>query len=75
MFLGTAIFISDLIDHPVWEPSLRPEMETESTIPIWQNKPCGSSRSVVRRIGTNLPLKPCPRASFEWFYQTFQICI
>ncbi|KAM7138672.1 mitochondrial fission regulator 1-like isoform 2-T4 [Macrochelys suwanniensis] len=40
-------------------------METESTIPIWQNKPCGSSRSVVRRIGTNLPLKPCPRASFE----------
>ncbi|XP_027688787.1 mitochondrial fission regulator 1-like isoform X2 [Chelonia mydas] len=59
MFLGTAIFISDLIDHPVWEPSLQPEMETES------NKPCGSSRSVVRRIGTNLPLKPCPRASFE----------
>uniref|UniRef100_A0A8C3SD82 Mitochondrial fission regulator n=1 Tax=Chelydra serpentina TaxID=8475 RepID=A0A8C3SD82_CHESE len=35
------------------------------TIPIWQNKPYGSSRSVVRRIGTNLPLKPCPRASFE----------
>ncbi|CAM5106063.1 unnamed protein product [Natator depressus] len=65
MFLGTAIFISDLIDHPVWEPFLQPEMETESTIPIWQNKPCGSSRSVVRRIGTNLPLKPCPRASFE----------
>ncbi|XP_074790659.1 mitochondrial fission regulator 1-like isoform X2 [Natator depressus] len=59
MFLGTAIFISDLIDHPVWEPFLQPEMETES------NKPCGSSRSVVRRIGTNLPLKPCPRASFE----------
>ncbi|XP_075765297.1 mitochondrial fission regulator 1-like isoform X3 [Pelodiscus sinensis] len=40
-------------------------METESTIPIWQNKSYGSSRSVVRRIGTTLPLKPCPRASFE----------
>ncbi|XP_053867509.1 mitochondrial fission regulator 1-like [Malaclemys terrapin pileata] len=65
MFLGVTIFISDLIIHPVWEPSLQPEMETESTIPIWQNKPHGSSRSVVRRIGTNLPLKPCPRASFE----------
>ncbi|XP_075765296.1 mitochondrial fission regulator 1-like isoform X2 [Pelodiscus sinensis] len=34
-------------------------METES------NKSYGSSRSVVRRIGTTLPLKPCPRASFE----------
>lgn len=65
MFLGVTIFVSDLIVHPVWEPSLQPEMETESTIPIWQNKPHGSSRSVVRRIGTNLPLKPCPRASFE----------
>ncbi|XP_065277713.1 mitochondrial fission regulator 1-like [Emys orbicularis] len=65
MFPGVTIFVSDLIVHPVWEPSLQPEMETESTIPIWQNKPHGSSRSVVRRIGTNLPLKPCPRASFE----------
>uniref|UniRef100_A0A8C8SV05 Mitochondrial fission regulator n=1 Tax=Pelusios castaneus TaxID=367368 RepID=A0A8C8SV05_9SAUR len=44
---------------------MQSEMETVSTIPIWQNKPRGSSRSVVRRIGTNLPLKPCPRASFE----------
>lgn len=35
------------------------------TIPIWQNKPHGSARSVVRRIGSNLPLKPCPRATFE----------
>ncbi|XP_077193776.1 mitochondrial fission regulator 1-like isoform X3 [Paroedura picta] len=35
------------------------------TIPIWQNKPHGSSRSFVRKIGTNLPLKPCPRASFQ----------
>lgn len=35
------------------------------TIPIWQNKPHGSARSVVRMIGSNLPLKPCPRATFE----------
>ncbi|KAM6108551.1 mitochondrial fission regulator 1-like isoform 2-T2 [Pterocles gutturalis] len=40
-------------------------MAAESTIPIWQNKPHGSARSVVRRIGSNLPLKPCPRATFE----------
>ncbi|XP_073174059.1 mitochondrial fission regulator 1-like isoform X4 [Lepidochelys kempii] len=64
------MFLDGVVPSPsgsptIWEPSLRPEMETESTIPIWQNKPCGSSRSVVRRIGTNLPLKPCPRASFE----------
>nr|XP_033812622.1 mitochondrial fission regulator 1-like [Geotrypetes seraphini] len=36
-----------------------------ATIPVWQNKPYGSARSVVRRIGSNLPLKPCPRAHFE----------
>ncbi|NWY71737.1 MFR1L regulator, partial [Erithacus rubecula] len=34
-------------------------------IPIWQNKPHGSARSVVRRIGSTLPLKPCPRATFQ----------
>ncbi|XP_007892987.2 mitochondrial fission regulator 1-like [Callorhinchus milii] len=39
-------------------------METE-TIPIWQNKPHGSTRSVVRMIGTSLPLKPCRRVCFE----------
>ncbi|XP_029475277.1 mitochondrial fission regulator 1-like isoform X2 [Rhinatrema bivittatum] len=42
------------------------EMDTgAATIPVWQNKPCGSARSVVRRIGSNLPLKPCPRVCFE----------
>ncbi|RMB91299.1 hypothetical protein DUI87_32438 [Hirundo rustica rustica] len=40
-------------------------MDAEATIPIWQNKPHGSARSVVRMIGSNLPLKPCPRATFE----------
>ncbi|XP_036449938.1 mitochondrial fission regulator 1-like [Colossoma macropomum] len=41
-------------------------METEAAvIPIWQNKPHGATRSVVRRIGSTLPLKPCPRACFQ----------
>ncbi|XP_048829779.1 mitochondrial fission regulator 1-like [Brienomyrus brachyistius] len=40
-------------------------METDTVIPIWQNKPHGSTRSVVRRIGSTLPLKPCPRACFQ----------
>uniref|UniRef100_A0A3B4A7D9 Mitochondrial fission regulator n=1 Tax=Periophthalmus magnuspinnatus TaxID=409849 RepID=A0A3B4A7D9_9GOBI len=34
-------------------------------IPIWQNKPHGSTRSVVRRIGSTLPLKPPQRACFQ----------
>ncbi|XP_029937807.1 mitochondrial fission regulator 1-like [Myripristis murdjan] len=41
-------------------------METEAeVIPIWQNKPHGSTRSVVRRIGSTLPLKPPQRACFQ----------
>ncbi|XP_017265286.1 mitochondrial fission regulator 1-like [Kryptolebias marmoratus] len=41
-------------------------METEAeVIPIWQNKPHGSTRSVVRRIGSTLPLKPPQRARFQ----------
>uniref|UniRef100_A0A3Q4IFK9 Mitochondrial fission regulator n=1 Tax=Neolamprologus brichardi TaxID=32507 RepID=A0A3Q4IFK9_NEOBR len=28
-------------------------------------KPYGSSRSIVRRIGTSLPIKPCPRVNFQ----------
>ncbi|TNM95360.1 hypothetical protein fugu_016443 [Takifugu bimaculatus] len=41
-------------------------METEADIiPIWQNKPHGSTRSVVRRIGSTLPLKPPQRACFQ----------
>ncbi|XP_071992805.1 mitochondrial fission regulator 1-like isoform X2 [Engystomops pustulosus] len=35
------------------------------TIPVWENKPCGSARSLVRKIGSHLPLKPCTRAHFE----------
>ncbi|XP_067469702.1 mitochondrial fission regulator 1-like isoform X1 [Thunnus thynnus] len=41
-------------------------METETdVIPIWQNKPHGSTRSVVRRIGSTLPLKAPQRACFQ----------
>ncbi|XP_026195791.1 mitochondrial fission regulator 1-like [Anabas testudineus] len=41
-------------------------METDTeVIPIWQNKPHGSTRSVVRRIGSTLPLKPPQRARFQ----------
>ncbi|XP_069008468.1 mitochondrial fission regulator 1-like [Embiotoca jacksoni] len=41
-------------------------MDTETeVIPIWQNKPHGSTRSVVRRIGSTLPLKPPQRACFQ----------
>uniref|UniRef100_A0A3Q2WG72 Mitochondrial fission regulator n=1 Tax=Haplochromis burtoni TaxID=8153 RepID=A0A3Q2WG72_HAPBU len=41
-------------------------MEAETVIiPIWQNKPHGSTRSVVRRIGSTLPLKPPQRACFQ----------
>nr|XP_027793011.1 mitochondrial fission regulator 1-like isoform X1 [Marmota flaviventris]XP_027793012.1 mitochondrial fission regulator 1-like isoform X1 [Marmota flaviventris]XP_027793013.1 mitochondrial fission regulator 1-like isoform X1 [Marmota flaviventris] len=50
-------------------------MEANVTIPIWQNKPHGAARSVVRRIGTNLPLKPCPRASFETLPNISDLCI
>lgn len=37
----------------------------QEVIPIWQNKPHGSTRSVVRRIGSTLPLKPPQRACFQ----------
>ncbi|MBN3324828.1 MTFR1 regulator, partial [Atractosteus spatula] len=29
------------------------------------DKPYGSSRSIVRRIATSLPLRPCPRVRFQ----------
>ncbi|CAL8287190.1 unnamed protein product [Lota lota] len=40
-------------------------MTSQEVIPIWQNKPHGSTRSVVRRIGSTLPLKPPQRACFQ----------
>ncbi|MBN3272379.1 MTFR1 regulator, partial [Polyodon spathula] len=32
---------------------------------FWTDKPYGSSRSIVRRIATSLPLKPCPRVQLQ----------
>ncbi|XP_059102411.1 mitochondrial fission regulator 1-like [Peromyscus eremicus] len=32
---------------------------------LWSGKPYGSSRSIVRKIGTNLPLIQCPRVQFQ----------
>ncbi|NXX37415.1 MTFR1 regulator, partial [Nicator chloris] len=32
---------------------------------LWSSKPYGSSRSIVRKIGTNLSLIQCPRAHFQ----------
>uniref|UniRef100_A0A3Q2WZ58 Mitochondrial fission regulator n=1 Tax=Haplochromis burtoni TaxID=8153 RepID=A0A3Q2WZ58_HAPBU len=36
-----------------------------STMAFGSVKPYGSSRSIVRRIGTSLPIKPCPRVNFQ----------
>ena len=32
---------------------------------LWSGKPYGSSRSIVRKIGTNLSLIQCPRVQFQ----------
>nr|XP_058929142.1 mitochondrial fission regulator 1-like [Kogia breviceps] len=50
-------------------------MEANVTIPVWQNKLHGTARSVVRRMGTNLPLKPCPQASFETLPNISDLCL
>ncbi|CAD7672379.1 unnamed protein product [Nyctereutes procyonoides] len=43
---------------------------------LWSGKPYGSSRSIVRKIGTNLSLIQCPRPIFNigpriWFQLTY----
>ncbi|OXB63512.1 hypothetical protein ASZ78_007593 [Callipepla squamata] len=37
---------------------------------LWSSKPYGSSRSIVRKIGTNLSLIHCPRVQFQLTSQT-----
>uniref|UniRef100_A0A4W4H106 Mitochondrial fission regulator n=1 Tax=Electrophorus electricus TaxID=8005 RepID=A0A4W4H106_ELEEL len=39
--------------------------DTSAVIPIWQNKPHGATRSVVRRIGSTLPLRASHRTCFQ----------
>ncbi|XP_067887004.1 mitochondrial fission regulator 1 isoform X2 [Heterodontus francisci] len=43
-------------------------MDLDSLQSFWTNKPYGSSRSIIRRIGSSLPLKPCPRVDFQIFH-------
>ncbi|XP_028295725.1 mitochondrial fission regulator 2 isoform X2 [Gouania willdenowi] len=37
----------------------------EMLVPVWDSQLCGQYRSIVRMIGTNLPLTPTPRVHFE----------
>ncbi|XP_071268556.1 mitochondrial fission regulator 2 [Salvelinus alpinus] len=34
-------------------------------VPVWESQLCGQYRSLVRMIGTNLPLTPSPRIHFQ----------
>ncbi|XP_033504240.2 mitochondrial fission regulator 2 [Epinephelus lanceolatus] len=34
-------------------------------VPVWDSQLCGQYRSIVRMIGTNLPLTPSPRIHFQ----------
>ncbi|XP_038148617.1 mitochondrial fission regulator 2 [Cyprinodon tularosa] len=37
----------------------------EMLVPVWDSQLCGQYRSIVRMIGTNLPLQPTPRVHFQ----------
>lgn len=37
----------------------------EMLVPVWDCELCGQYRSIVRMIGTNLPLEPMPRVHFQ----------
>ncbi|XP_039508686.1 mitochondrial fission regulator 2 [Pimephales promelas] len=43
----------------------------EMLVPVWDSTHCGQYRSIVRMIGTNLPLCPQPRLRFQIPLQTF----
>lgn len=42
----------------------------EMDLAFGSRKPYGSSRSLVRRIASNLPIKPCPRVHFQLYPYT-----
>ncbi|KAG7323724.1 hypothetical protein KOW79_013426 [Hemibagrus wyckioides] len=44
----------------------------EMLIPVWESTLCGQYRSIVRMIGTNLPLTPYPRLHFQVPLQTIK---
>uniref|UniRef100_A0A3B4G4S3 Mitochondrial fission regulator n=1 Tax=Pundamilia nyererei TaxID=303518 RepID=A0A3B4G4S3_9CICH len=37
-------------------------------VPVWNSPLCGQYRSIVRMIGSNLPLTPTPRVQFQVLY-------
>ncbi|KAJ8275285.1 hypothetical protein COCON_G00099100 [Conger conger] len=41
-------------------------------VPVWDNQYCGQYRSIVRMIGTNLPLSPQARVHFQIPLQSFE---
>ncbi|KAM9704397.1 LOW QUALITY PROTEIN: mitochondrial fission regulator 2 [Menidia menidia] len=56
--------VEDILDvlHMVLEYfGVSPDM----LVPVWDSPLCGQYRSIVRMVGTNLPLKPTPRVHFE----------
>ncbi|XP_070843706.1 mitochondrial fission regulator 2 [Chaetodon trifascialis] len=56
--------VEDILDvlHVVLEYfGVPPDM----LVPVWDSQLCGQYRSIVRMIGTNLPLAPTPRVHFE----------
>ncbi|KAK1888854.1 Mitochondrial fission regulator 2 [Dissostichus eleginoides] len=56
--------VEDILDlmHAVLEYfGVPPDM----LVPVWDSDLCGQYRSIVRMIGTNLPLTPAPRIHFQ----------
>ncbi|KAF3849787.1 hypothetical protein F7725_019506 [Dissostichus mawsoni] len=56
--------VEDILDlvHAVLEYfGVPPDM----LVPVWDSDLCGQYRSIVRMIGTNLPLTPAPRIYFQ----------
>lgn len=41
-------------------------------VPVWDSQLCGQYRSIVRMIGTNLPLTPTPRVHFQIPLHTYR---
>uniref|UniRef100_A0A3P8TRT7 Mitochondrial fission regulator n=1 Tax=Amphiprion percula TaxID=161767 RepID=A0A3P8TRT7_AMPPE len=44
--------------------------QIEMDLAFGSTKPYGSTRSIVRRIATSLPIKPCPRVHFQLYPYT-----
>ncbi|XP_010881374.2 mitochondrial fission regulator 2 [Esox lucius] len=53
--------VLDLLQNVLEYFGVPPDM----LVPVWENKLCGQYRSLVRMIGSNLPLTPSPRYHFQ----------